>query len=158
MSTITRYFDSVCFLIFSYCFLIILGKYMLGLATSFILEIVKLTIGSFQEISNLEKKYFKKTFRWTLRLHVNNIHVKAVLDNAITTLTDRAEQGVRPNPDCSQVNQKEALSARPARLATTNVTDWKLEQQEDPVLYQVLKHRKASCEIFKEALKVLSGS
>ena len=35
---------------------------------------------------------------------------------------------------------------RPARLATTNITDWKLEQQEDPVLYQVVKHRKASQE------------
>ena len=41
---------------------------------------------------------------------------------------------------------------RPARLATTNITDWKLEQQEDPVLYQVVKHRKASRETFKEAL------
>ena len=39
-----------------------------------------------------------------------------------------------------------------ARLATTNVTDWKLEQREDPVLYQVVKHRKASRETFKEAL------
>ena len=41
---------------------------------------------------------------------------------------------------------------RLARLATTNITDWKLEQQEDPVLYQVVKHRKASRETFKEAL------
>ena len=41
---------------------------------------------------------------------------------------------------------------RPARLATTNITNWKLEQQEDPVLYQVAKHRKASWETFKEAL------
>ena len=38
------------------------------------------------------------------------------------------------------------------RLATTNVIDWKLEQKEDPVLYQVVKHRKASCETFKETL------
>ena len=38
------------------------------------------------------------------------------------------------------------------RLATTNVTDLKLEQKEDPVLYQVVKHRKASHETFKEAL------
>ena len=41
---------------------------------------------------------------------------------------------------------------RPARLATTNITDWKLEQQEDPVLYQVVKHRKASQKTFKKAL------
>ena len=36
--------------------------------------------------------------------------------------------------------------------ATTNITDWKLEQKEDPILYQVVKHRKASCETFKGAL------
>ena len=32
------------------------------------------------------------------------------------------------------------------------MTDWKLEQKEDPVLYQVVKHRKASRETFKKAL------
>ena len=78
--------------------------------------------------------------------------VKAVLDNAIMPLTDRAEQGVQPNPDCQNACQEETLGARPARLATTNVTDWKLEQKEDPVLYQVVKHQKASRETFKEAL------
>ena len=69
---------------------------------------------------------------------------KAVLHNAITPLTDRAEQGIRPNPDNQEVGQEVIIGARPARLATTNITDWKLEQQEDPVLYQVVKHRKAS--------------
>ena len=69
--------------------------------------------------------------------------VKAVLDNAITPLVDRAEQGVQPNPGCQNACQEETLDARPARLATTNVTDWKLEQKEDPVLYQVVKHREA---------------
>ena len=78
--------------------------------------------------------------------------VKAVLDNAITPLVDRAEQGVWPNPACQNACQEETLDARPAMLATTNVTDWKLEQKEDPVLYQVVKHRKASHETFKEAL------
>ena len=78
--------------------------------------------------------------------------VKAVLDNAVTPLVDRDEQGVRPNPGCQNACQEETLDARPARLATTNVTDWKLEQKEDPVLYQVVKHRKASHETFKEAL------
>ena len=48
------------------------------------------------------------------------------------------------------------VGARPARLATTNVTDWKQEQKEDPVLYQVVKHLRAPCEMFKAALhKVL---
>ena len=78
--------------------------------------------------------------------------VKAVLDNAITPLTDRAEQGVRPNPDNQKAGPEVTVRARPARLATTNITNWKLEQQEDPVLCQVVKHRKASRETFKEAL------
>ena len=78
--------------------------------------------------------------------------VKAVLDNAITPLVDRAEQGVWPDPGHQNACQGETLDVRPARLATTNVTDWKLEQKEDPVLYQVVKHRKASRETFKEAL------
>ena len=78
--------------------------------------------------------------------------VKAMLDNAIMPLIDRAEQGVRPDPDCQSACQEETLGARPVRLATTNVTDWKFEQKEDPVLYQVVKHRKASRETFKEAL------
>ena len=66
--------------------------------------------------------------------------VKAMLDNAIMPLTDRAEQGVWPNPDCQNASQEETLVARPARLATTNVTDLKLEQKESPVLCQVVKH------------------
>ena len=78
--------------------------------------------------------------------------VKAVLDNAIMPLTKRAEQGVRPNPDNQKAGQEVTVGVRPARLATTNITNWKLEQQEDPVLYQVVKHRKASMETFKEAL------
>ena len=82
--------------------------------------------------------------------------VKAVLDNAIIPIEERAEQGVRPSSDCQDVCQKEMVEARPARLATTNVTDWKLEQKEDPVLYQVVKHLRVPCETFKAALhKVL---
>ena len=49
--------------------------------------------------------------------------VKAVLDNAITPLTDKAEQGIRSNPDNQEVGQEATVSARPARLATTNITD-----------------------------------
>ena len=57
--------------------------------------------------------------------------VKAVLDNAIMPLTERAEQGVGPNPNNQKASQEVTIGARPARLATTNITDWKLEQQED---------------------------
>ena len=41
---------------------------------------------------------------------------------------------------------KDNTVARPARLPTTNVTDWKQEQKEDPVLYQVAKPLRAPCE------------
>ena len=82
--------------------------------------------------------------------------VKAVLNNAITPIKERAEQGVWPSSDCQDVCQKESVEARPARLATTNVTDWKLEQKEDPVLYQVVKHLRVPRQMFKAALhKVL---
>ena len=82
--------------------------------------------------------------------------VKAVLNNAITPIEECAEQGVRPTPDCQGDCQEEMVGARPARLATTNVTDWKQEQKEDPVLYQVAKHLRAPHEMFRAALyKVL---
>ena len=82
--------------------------------------------------------------------------VKAVLDNAIMPIEEHAEQGIRPTPDCQEDCQEEMIVARPTRLATTNVTDWKQEQKEDPVLYQVAKHLRAPRETFKAALhKVL---
>ena len=88
--------------------------------------------------------------------HIPYPGVKAVLDNAITPIEERAEQGVRPTPDCQGVPQEKTIVARPARLATTNVMDWKQEQKENPVLYQVAKHLRAPHETFKAALhKVL---
>ena len=82
--------------------------------------------------------------------------VKAVLNNAITPIKECAKQGVRPTPDCQGGCQEETVEARPARLATTNVTDWKQEQMEDPVLYQVAKHLRVPHKTFKVALhKVL---
>ena len=82
--------------------------------------------------------------------------VKAVLENAIMPIEEHAEQGVWLSPDCQDVHQEEAVGARLTRLATTNVTDWKQEQKEDPVPYQVVKHLRAPRETFKAALhKVL---
>ena len=82
--------------------------------------------------------------------------VKAVLDNAITPIEERAEQGVRPTPDHQECSQEVTIGARPARLATTNVINWKQEQKEDPVLYQVAKHLRAQHDTFRTALlKVL---
>ena len=81
--------------------------------------------------------------------------VKAVLNNAITPLEEKSEQGVRPVPGCQETNQ-ETIVASPARLATTNVTNWKQEQKEDPVLYQVANHLRVPRETFRVALhKVL---
>ena len=71
-------------------------------------------------------------------------------------IEEHAEQAVRPTPDCQEGSQEVTVEARPARLATTNVTDWKQEQKEDPVLYQVVKHLRVPRETFKAALhKVL---
>ena len=82
--------------------------------------------------------------------------VKPVLDNTITPIEEHAEQGVRLTPDCWGDCQEETVEARPARLATTNVMDWKQEQKEEPILYQVAKHLRAPPETFKAALhKVL---
>ena len=82
--------------------------------------------------------------------------VKVVLNNAITPLKEHAEQEVRPTPDYQGDCQEETVGARPTRLATTNVTDWKQEQKEDPVFYQMAKHLRTPHETFKAALhKVL---
>ena len=78
--------------------------------------------------------------------------VKGVLNNAIMPLEECAEQGVRPTPVCQGDCQKETVESWPTRLATTNVMDWKQEQKEDPVLYQVAKHLRAPHETFKAAL------
>ena len=66
--------------------------------------------------------------------------VKAVLDNAITPLEERAELEVHPNPEGVKANPEEAVAARAAKLASTNIIDWKVEQKDDPVLYTVVKH------------------
>ena len=82
--------------------------------------------------------------------------IKAVLDNAIMPIKECGEQGVQPSADCQDVCQEETVGARPARLATTNFTDWKQEQKEDPALYQVAKHLRAPRKTFRVALhKVL---
>ena len=39
-----------------------------------------------------------------------------------------------------------------SRMPPTNIIDWKVEQKDDPVLYQVVKHLRAPRETFKEAL------
>ena len=68
--------------------------------------------------------------------------VKAVLDNAITPLEERAELGVRPNPEGVNANQEEAVAARAAKLAAANIIDGKVEQKDDPVVILLVKHRR----------------
>ena len=74
------------------------------------------------------------------------------MDNAITPLEERAEVGVCPDPEGVKANPEEAVAARAAKLASTNIIDWKVEQKDDPVLYQVVKHLRAPRETFKGAL------
>ena len=82
--------------------------------------------------------------------------VKAVPNNAITLLKEWVEQGVRPVLDCQETIQEEMIVDSPTQLATTNVTNWKQEQKEDPVLYQVAKHLRVPHETLRAALhKVL---
>ena len=76
--------------------------------------------------------------------------VKAVLNNTIMPIEEHAEQGVRLTPDCQGDCQEETVGARPTRLATTNVTDWKQEQKEDSVLYQVAKHLRVPPEMLRQ--------
>ena len=91
-------------------------------------------------VPNMTTKINTKYFKF---IHTKNIE-------------EHAEQGVQPTPDCQEICQEETVEARPARLATTNVTDWKLEQKEDPVLYHVVKHLRGPRKMFKAALhKVL---
>ena len=75
--------------------------------------------------------------------------VKAVLDNAITPIEEHAEQGVRLTLDCQGDCQEETVGARPTRLATTNVMDWKQEQKDPvilgtPTIYRVMEVIKES--------------
>ena len=82
--------------------------------------------------------------------------VKAVLDNTITPREECAKQGVRLTPVHQEGSHEVVVEAKPARLATTNVTDWKQEQKEDPVLYQVAKYLRVPCDTFRTTLlKVL---
>ena len=76
--------------------------------------------------------------------------VKAVLDNTITPLEERAELGVHPNPEGMKANPEKAVATRAAKLASTNIIDWKVEQKDDPVLYQVVKHLRAPWEPSKK--------
>ena len=66
--------------------------------------------------------------------------VKAMLDNADTPITERAEGGdnVFPVRACLA----ETLSACPVKYTTLQVVDWKKAQREDPALSTLVKNFK----------------
>ena len=80
--------------------------------------------------------------------------VKAMLDNADTPITERAEGGddVLPVRACLV----ETLSACPVKYTTLQVVDWKKAQREDPALNTLVKNLRSSKEDFMRAMcKVL---
>ena len=77
--------------------------------------------------------------------------VKTILNNATQPIEERAEV----DANHLQAGLGNALDARPAKLSTVHVTDWKKAQIEDPILYQVVKNLKAPKEQFREALDPL---
>ena len=80
--------------------------------------------------------------------------VKAMLDNADTSIVDRAEMGddVPPVRACLA----ETLSACPVKYTTLQVVDWKKAQREDPALNTLVKNLRSFKEDFMRAMcKVL---
>ena len=80
--------------------------------------------------------------------------VKAMLDNADTPITDRAEGGddVLPARACLA----KTLSACPVKYTTLQVVDWKKARREDPTLNTLVKNLRSSKEDFMRAMnKVL---
>ena len=81
--------------------------------------------------------------------------VKAMLDNADTPITERAEGGddVLPVRACLA----KTLSACPVKYTTLQVVDWKKAQREDPALNTLIKNLRSSKEDFMRAMcKVLN--
>ena len=89
------------------------------------------------------------------RVEILAPRVKAMLDNANTLITERAEGGndVLPIRACLA----ETLSACPVKYTTLQVVDWKKAQGEDPALNTLVKNLRSSKEDFMRAMcKVLN--
>ena len=89
------------------------------------------------------------------RVEIPASGVKAMLDNADTPFTERAEVGdnVLPIRACLA----ETLSACPIKYTTLQVVDWKKAQREDPALDTLVKNLRFSKEDFMRAIsKVLN--
>ena len=80
--------------------------------------------------------------------------VQAMLDNAVTPITERVEVGT--DLPVAQAKWAEMLSARPVQLRTLHVLDWQKAQKEDKVLYTLVKNLRSPREVFKKVMhKVL---
>ena len=81
--------------------------------------------------------------------------VKAMLDNADTSIAERAEMGndVPPVRACLA----KTLSSCPVKYTTLQVVDWKKAQRDDPTLNTLVKNLRSSKEDFMRAMcKVLN--
>ena len=89
------------------------------------------------------------------RVKIPAPRVKAMLDNADTPITERAEGvgEVLPIMACLA----KTLSACPVKYTTLQVVDWKKAQREDPVLNTLIKNLRSSKEDFMRVMcKVLN--
>ena len=88
------------------------------------------------------------------RVEILALGVKAMLDNADTPITERAEGGDDAFP--IRACLAETLSACPVKYTTLQVVDWKKAQREDPALSTLVKNLRSSKEDFMRAMcKVL---
>ena len=88
------------------------------------------------------------------RVEIPAPRVKAMLDNADTPITERAEGKNDALP--IRVCLAETLSACPVKYTTLQVVDWKKAQRDDPVLNTLVKNLRSLKEDFMRAMcKVL---
>ena len=86
--------------------------------------------------------------------------VQAVLNNAHTPITERAEAaqarakvGFDLTP--AQACLVETLTACPAQMTTLHVINWKQAQKEDPALFAIVKNLQTYLAKFKETLNIV---
>ena len=88
------------------------------------------------------------------RVEILAPRVKAMIDNANTPITERAEGGDDALP--VRACLAKTLSACPVKYTTLQVVDWKKAQREDPALSTPVKNLRSSKEDFMRAMcKVL---
>ena len=107
-------------------------------------------------LSHMENRLPEEVVEEVLcRVEIPAPRVKAMLDNADTPITERAEGGdnVLPIRACLA----ETSSACPVKYTTLQVVDWKKAQREDPALNTLVKNLRSSKEDFMRAMyKVLN--